>query len=195
MYLHSNIQRVFDNRELTRVIGQKLGDPRLVKNQFNQICFSAIEKHGVFSHDELVLVSRITRNSIVEFNKKPEPMMYLLPDCPMPATCCRVCFPDELERCGQTADDSNPVAAQITAGKQATTVQEETGKGLVATGIVFVDANVDGKFGDGDLPFAGIKVSNGKDITTTDIRGRYQLPITEDSIIFLIKPTGYRTAT
>ena len=91
---------------------------------------------------------------------------------------------------GQAADDSNHVAGQIATGQQATPVQPEAGNGLVATGIVFDDVNGDGKFGDGDLSFAGVKVSNGTHITTTDVRGRYQLPITEDSIIFLIKPTG-----
>jgi hypothetical protein len=90
--------------------------------------------------------------------------------------------PQEVSGVVATDQPSAPIPAAIAA------------QGLFATGIVFDDVNADGKFGDGDLPFAGVKVSNGLDIATTDVGGRYQLPITEDSIIFLIKPTGYRTA-
>ena len=38
----------------------------------------------------------------------------------------------------------------------------------MATGVVFVDNNNDGKFNNSDAPFSGVRVSNGFDITTTD---------------------------
>ncbi len=97
---------------------------------------------------------------------------------------------------GQTADNSKDVAGDIATDQQSQTPSPPAAvmEALIATGVVFDDVNGDGKFGDGDLPFAGVKVSNGTEITKTDLSGRYQLPITDDSIIFLIKPTGYRTA-
>jgi hypothetical protein len=62
-----------------------------------------------------------------------------------------------------------------------------------ARGIVFEDTNGDGKHGDGEPGLAGIKVSNGEDIVKTDDQGRYELPVTDDTIIFVIKPRGYMT--
>ena len=61
----------------------------------------------------------------------------------------------------------------------------------MATGIVFVDQNNDGKFDGGDAPFSGVRVSNGYDIATTDQQGRYRLPIAPDTILFVIKPSGF----
>src|SRR5262249_49837758 len=43
----------------------------------------------------------------------------------------------------------------------------------------------------GDPGVAGVLVSNGRDVVKTDADGRYTLPIDEESIIFVIKPTGY----
>ncbi len=62
----------------------------------------------------------------------------------------------------------------------------------LATGVVFVDGNNNGKFDSSDAPFAGVRVSNGYDITTTDQQGRYRLPIVADTMLFAIKPTGFR---
>lgn len=95
---------------------------------------------------------------------------------------------------GQTVNAPDQAADRIATDEQATPPQLEADQSLIATGMVFNDVNANRKFDGGDLPFAGVKVSNGTEITTTDIRGTYRLPITEDSIIFLIKPTGFRTA-
>ena len=65
---------------------------------------------------------------------------------------------------------------------------------LIAKGIIFEDRDHDGKFSPGDSAFVGAKVSNGVDIVKTDENGRYQIPVSEESIIFLIKPMGFRTA-
>ena len=62
----------------------------------------------------------------------------------------------------------------------------------MATGVVFVDNNNDGKFNNSDAPFSGVRVSNGFDITTTDQQGRYRLPIADDTMLFAIKPSGFR---
>jgi calcineurin-like phosphoesterase family protein len=42
-----------------------------------------------------------------------------------------------------------------------------------------------------DPGIAGVLVSNGRDVAKTDAEGRYALPIDDDGIVFVIKPTGY----
>jgi len=73
---------------------------------------------------------------------------------------------------------------------QAQTVQPTT---QTAKGIIFEDVDNDGKFGQADRPQANVKVSNGKEIVLTDENGRYELPVENDSAIFVIKPKGFRT--
>ncbi|MEX2113373.1 MAG: calcineurin-like phosphoesterase family protein [Pirellulales bacterium] len=62
-----------------------------------------------------------------------------------------------------------------------------------ATGIVYLDENGNQKFDAGEKPLAGVKVSNGLQIAATNEQGRYELPVDDDDIIFVIKPRGYRT--
>ncbi len=38
---------------------------------------------------------------------------------------------------------------------------------------------------------AGVLVSNGRDTARTDDEGRYTLPLEDEAVIFVIKPTGY----
>jgi len=42
-----------------------------------------------------------------------------------------------------------------------------------------------------DPGIAGVLVSNGREVVRTDAAGRYTLPVEDESIIFVIKPTGY----
>jgi hypothetical protein len=42
-----------------------------------------------------------------------------------------------------------------------------------------------------DPGIAGVLVSNGREVTPTDANGRYTLPVQDESVIFVIKPTGY----
>ncbi len=62
-----------------------------------------------------------------------------------------------------------------------------------ATGYVFHDRNGDQKKGDGEEGLPDIKVSNGRDIVKTDENGKYSLPVTDDSILFVIKPRNWMT--
>ncbi|MDA1015410.1 MAG: calcineurin-like phosphoesterase family protein [Planctomycetota bacterium] len=71
--------------------------------------------------------------------------------------------------------------------------QAPTPKPSVAKGLVFHDVNNNKKFDDGDKPLAGVRVSNGVDIVKTDASGRYELPIDDDTIVFVIKPRGWQT--
>ena len=65
--------------------------------------------------------------------------------------------------------------------------------GGTATGIVYLDQNNNQVLDKSDTPLAGVKVSNGRQIATTDGEGRYQLSVDNDDILFVIKPRGMRT--
>jgi hypothetical protein len=60
-----------------------------------------------------------------------------------------------------------------------------------ATGVVFEDRSGTGRRRPGDPGIAGVLVSNGRDVVKTDANGRYALPVADETIIFVIKPTGY----
>ena len=62
-----------------------------------------------------------------------------------------------------------------------------------AHGVVFFDANDNGVFDGDDDALPGVRVSNGKQIVTTNADGRYKLPVDDDTILFVIKPSGWRT--
>lgn len=61
-----------------------------------------------------------------------------------------------------------------------------------ASGVVFQDQNKNGRLDEGDRGLASVAVSNGRDVVLTDEQGRYELPVGDDTIIFVIKPAGYR---
>lgn len=59
-------------------------------------------------------------------------------------------------------------------------------------GLVYEDANVNGRKDKREKGVEGVAVSNGVDVITTDKNGQYRLPIGEDNVIFVIKPSGYK---
>lgn len=59
----------------------------------------------------------------------------------------------------------------------------------VASGYVFHGTGVRKA---GDRGIAGVCVSNGLQVVKTDRNGFWQLPVTEDSILFVIKPSGWK---
>ena len=63
-----------------------------------------------------------------------------------------------------------------------------------ATGVVFEDANTNGRFDAGEKTLSGVYVSNGRDVVASDKNGKYSISVTDDTIVFVVKPTGYRTA-
>jgi hypothetical protein len=65
------------------------------------------------------------------------------------------------------------------------------GGALTATGVVFEDRSGTGRRQPGNPGIAGVLVSNGRDVVKTDSNGRYALPVADETIIFVIKPTGY----
>lgn len=62
----------------------------------------------------------------------------------------------------------------------------------LAQGRVFHDANGDRVLGDGEAGVPDALVSNGRDVVRTGTDGRWELPVTDDTILFVIKPSGWR---
>ncbi|MFC4872330.1 calcineurin-like phosphoesterase C-terminal domain-containing protein [Negadavirga shengliensis] len=60
-----------------------------------------------------------------------------------------------------------------------------------ATGFVYHDANQNGKKERSEKGIPGVAVSNGKEVVLTDNQGKYVLPVDDDNIIFVIKPSSY----
>ena len=62
-----------------------------------------------------------------------------------------------------------------------------------ATGTVFLDTNRNQVMDDNEKGLSGVRVSNGQDVVQTDANGKYSLAVSDDTIIFVIKPRGYMT--
>ena len=62
-----------------------------------------------------------------------------------------------------------------------------------ATGVVFNDANRNGVRDPGEKGLAGVRVSNGREVVRTDAQGAYRLPVSDDTILFVVKPRGWMT--
>ena len=62
------------------------------------------------------------------------------------------------------------------------------------TGFVYEDANGNNKKDRREKGIAGVGVSNGVAVTTTGNNGAYTLPLEDDNIIFVIKPSGFKPA-
>lgn len=73
-------------------------------------------------------------------------------------------------------------------GWQATAATAQT----KATGYVFHDADADGKKGSREKGISQVAVSNGVQVVLTDKNGKYELPVTDNTTIFVVKPAGYR---
>ena len=65
----------------------------------------------------------------------------------------------------------------------------------VISGVVFEDRSGTGRRQAGDRGIPGVLVSNGREVVRTDAGGRYTLPIGEETIVFVIKPSGYAVPT
>ena len=63
--------------------------------------------------------------------------------------------------------------------------------GDMARGTVFVDANRNSVFDDGEAGVAGVLVSNGREVVVTGEDGTYELPAYGDMNVFITKPAGY----
>ncbi|HSP83372.1 MAG TPA: calcineurin-like phosphoesterase family protein [Gillisia sp.] len=60
------------------------------------------------------------------------------------------------------------------------------------TGYVFEDINQNGRKERREKGIPAVAVTNGREVVLTNIDGKYELPIGEDDIISVIKPSGYK---
>jgi hypothetical protein len=60
-----------------------------------------------------------------------------------------------------------------------------------AAGYVYHDANKNGKKERREKGIPGVAVSNGVDVVLTNNQGKYTLSVTDDTPLFVIKPSGY----
>lgn len=61
-----------------------------------------------------------------------------------------------------------------------------------AKGIVFEDLNQNGKKDKNEKGIANVAVTNGQEVVVTDKKGNYVLPVKNDAIIAVVKPSGYK---
>lgn len=62
----------------------------------------------------------------------------------------------------------------------------------VARGVVYEDNNKNGTRESDEKGIEQVAVSNGVDVVLTDTDGKYELPVRENSVYFVIKPYGYQ---
>jgi hypothetical protein len=62
-----------------------------------------------------------------------------------------------------------------------------------ADGVVFDDRDGDGRRGAGEPGIPGVAVSNGRDVVRSDRFGRYRLALDDDTLLFVVKPSGWAT--
>ncbi len=60
-----------------------------------------------------------------------------------------------------------------------------------ARGVVFEDANGNDVRDAGERGLVGVRVSNQREVVVTDRDGRWELPVDDDTVIFVVKPRGY----
>ncbi|UYM03734.1 calcineurin-like phosphoesterase family protein [Solicola gregarius] len=60
------------------------------------------------------------------------------------------------------------------------------------SGRVFVDRDHDSSSDSPERGLAGVTVSNGRDVVTTDRQGRYELPAYDNMTVFITQPAGYQ---
>ena len=64
----------------------------------------------------------------------------------------------------------------------------------IAKGFVYNDLNNNGRKERSEAGIPNVAVSNGTDVVLTDAKGVYAVPVIEGNTLFVIKPSGYKTA-
>lgn len=67
----------------------------------------------------------------------------------------------------------------------------QTGNSQTARGVVYHDRNGNRQQDQGEPGVVDVKISNGLDIVQSDAEGKYELGVSDDAIIFVIKPRGW----
>jgi len=84
-----------------------------------------------------------------------------------------------------------PVALIVAVCLTPASVARASESDGIARGVVFEDRNLNHIRDEGEPGIADVPVSNQDTIVRTDAKGRYELPVDDDTIIFVIKPDGY----
>lgn len=84
-----------------------------------------------------------------------------------------------------------PLYAVVVAFAALLSIAIEASAQSFVKGFVYEDANRNGRKDRKERGLEGVSVSNGAEVTVTGSKGEYQLPIGNDNIIFVIKPSGY----
>lgn len=58
-------------------------------------------------------------------------------------------------------------------------------------GVVYLDTNDNNRKDRREQGLPNVQVSNGREVVTTNEKGAYVLPVSQDDMIFVIKPSGY----
>lgn len=69
------------------------------------------------------------------------------------------------------------------------------GAAETASGVVFHDKNRNGVREAHEPGIEGVRVSNQREVVRTDSKGRWRLPVSDDTTFFVIKPRGWMTPT
>ena len=88
------------------------------------------------------------------------------------------------EKPSSWADDAYRGSVQVVRG------EGDGGKDL--DGSVFDDRNENSVQDRGERGIGGVTVSNGRDVVTTDPRGRYVLPVLDNMTVFVTQPRGWQ---
>lgn len=91
--------------------------------------------------------------------------------------------PVDPERKAEVVRDDYTGHVQVVRGKAA----DEK----VLRGTVFVDRNKNSVKDRGENGIAGVTVSNGRDVVSTNARGEYALPVFDRMTVFVTQPAGY----
>lgn len=67
----------------------------------------------------------------------------------------------------------------------------ETAAQDIARGYVCDDVNGNGRKDRKEKGIVGVAVSDGCNVVTTDASGKYELPVSDHCVIFVVKPKGY----
>ena len=91
-----------------------------------------------------------------------------------------------------TRDGSQLLADEVVAKINAA-LELEAAKPKTAIGYVYHDANNNLKFDPFEKPIPNVRVSNGREVVKTAADGKYELPVNNDTMLFVIKPRNWRT--
>lgn len=71
-------------------------------------------------------------------------------------------------------------------------VEGDDAEATTISGTVFEDRNQNSTQDRRERGIRGVKVSNGRDVVTTDRRGNYELPVYDNMTVFVTQPSGYQ---